>query len=265
MAARQPTPRKAVIVDRSFFQRIGDWFRNLDRNDYERITLITLILVLLLVFTCNHKRQEKQITQSELEAKNWRDKYGNAHSTATQQVLTPEESKRIYDSIADVLDIPPRVITRYVTTDAGIDTVIVADRQVVTVHDTVWKDGVPVVTDRKVFDINYTDPTNPNWLSIKGQVPSNPQTFDVKLNAKLNFTEYSKRTGFLGIFGKKQYYTDIGTDNPYINITNGKSYLTDKKATLKVRPGIGIGLNYNPFTKELSPGVQAGIYLFKSK
>src|SRR6476469_2467175 len=136
MAAKQPTrvvkkltPRKAVVVDRTFFQRIGYWFRNLDRNDYERITLIALILVLVLVFTCNHKKQEAKIAQTELEAKNWKDKYGNAHSTATQQVITPEESKRIYDSIADVLDVPPRVITRYVTTDAGIDTVIVADRQ----------------------------------------------------------------------------------------------------------------------------------------
>jgi len=265
--AKKPTRKRVVkkaVVREPFWTRTRNWFTNVDGRTYERISFILIILVLLLVATCNIKKKDRIISTQTGQLDSLRDANGNAHTRGEIAVVSAEEMNRITDSIAKVIGTKPKTIYRYITTTAGIDKTVTGTRSIITVYDTVYVHDTMKLVPRNAFFVDFHDPKNPNWLSIQGIVPSNPQTFKVGLQAKLTYTDYYKKTGFLGL-GAKKYYTDIGTDNPYITFTGGTTIQREPKATWKIRPGVGVGLNYNPLTKNFSYGVQAGVYLFKSK
>jgi len=217
---------------------------------------VFVVFVLLWFTTCNHKGTPPQVTGVD-SAKYWKDKYGNEHATLLQTNLDKEDLQKRVDSISNVLKIKPKQVIAYVKGKATIDTLLVPNVVKVTVHDTVTN------TDYIAYDLDYTDST---FIHIKGRVPSTPQKLEVGVNANIVMTDYWKRKRVLGLkIGKKEHVTDISTDNPYIKLTNAESFKLKDQPKLKLKTGIGIGLNLDPFTRTIHPGIQVGIYLIRSQ
>lgn len=227
-----------------------------------------LIVIFLLVDSCNRKKRDREISELKKEVQYWKDESGNAHAKLQESLLTQEDMREKVDSIAKVLNIKPKQVTRYVKVGLGVDTTVTA--KVTPKVDPKKNDTIPcpeggsVVVEKPTYLLEYSDST---FLRIKATVPSDPQQIEVGLNANLTFTNYYKRKKVLGIIpvGKKVEYIDIGTDNPYIKITNAEAARIIPKPKLKVRAGIGFGLTYDPWSKTINPGIQMGLYLIRSK
>lgn len=217
---------------------------------------IFVVLFLLRLNTCNHQGKTPPLTGVD-SAKYWKDKYGNEHATLTQMSLDKEDLQKRVDSIANVLKIKPKQVISYAKGKVIVDTVLVPDVVEVPVHDTITN------TDYIAYDLNYSDST---FIHIKGRIPSNPQKLEIGVTANIVMTDYWKRKKVLGLrIGKKEHYTDIGTDNPYIKLTNAESFKLKDQPKLRLKTGVGIGLNLDPFTRTVHPGIQVGIYLIRSR
>lgn len=245
---------------KSFFIDLKERFSNITKRQYVIVSFVAIILLFLLVFAYTFKKKNQELAEKDKQFKTWVDKNGNSHVKTEIAPVSKEERQRVYDSIARILNQKPRTIIYYTQAAASVDTNLIIKRHSFVTHDTVrLADGSIVVHDTLRYKLDYQDK---DYLKVSGIVPQDPQRLDVKLNANLTFTKYFKKKWFLG---PKTYFTDVGTDNPYITFTGSKSFETTPSPTWKIRPGIGVGVGYNPFTQKISPEVQAGIYLFRSK
>lgn len=223
------------------------------------LLILGLFFLLSWISTCNKRNQAlKDLAAAKQEVKYWKDESGNAHATIKKVMYEKEQMKSEVDSIAKVLKIKPKKIIQYVQATAKIDTIIKPEYTTVVIKDTIKIGDTTRVDSTIGYKLDYRDSV---FLSIKGVVPSK-EGLQVKAQATLSVTDYWKRKWFLG---KKKYYFDIGTDNPYITFTNAKSLTLRPPPKLRIRPGIGVGINYNQTTHKLSPGFQFGIYLFRSR
>ncbi len=227
----------------------------------ERLVYITIIILLLLFTTLNNTEKNQIISKEQAKAKVWKDKYGNEHATVEELIVNNLEMNFIVDSISKVLKIKPKQVTSYVKAKASIDTTITLQKpDTVLKIDTVTLDDGSTRLDTTIqYKLSFRDST---FLSIEGVVPESPQTLKVKAEAKISVTDYWKRKWFLG---KKTFYTDITTNNPYIHLDGAQSVKREPKPTLKIRPAIGFGGTYTPLSQKIYFGPQAGIYLFLSK
>lgn len=228
----------------------------------ERIATFVVILALLVGLYLNNAQKTAQLDQKQAEISYYRDAAGNSHARIEQLVLSVSQMKAVTDSIAGVLKIKPSQINRYVTISAAIDTVVKPQYIPVIVHDTVRVGDTVRIDSLPGYKIDFKDSS---FLSIQGTVPSK-EGLRVSLKAGLSFTEYSKRGKVLGLpLGPKQTFIDVGTNNPYLTFSRAASYKVADKRVLRLSPGVGVGLNYNPFIYRLQPGLQAGLYLTYSR
>jgi len=227
---------------------------------YDRVLLFAIILLILLISTCNKWKGKKALDEAKKEAVTWKDKYGNEHVQVEQLVLDKEKMKEEVDSIAKVLEIKPKTITKYVKTKARIDTIVRAEVREVPKFDTVWlADGsfrVDTITERSLDFVDRTRNPPPLEIHAKGD------SIDVKVNMDLNVVDYDKRAKILGLrIGKKHHYTDISTNNPYVKFDGAQVYKKVERPPLKLRTGFGLGLSFNPVTGKVTPGIVIGAFL----
>lgn len=229
----------------------------------DRLLLFAIILVLLFVATCHRKKKDPQTIVTP-EAVNWRDKYNNEHAKVVLLSLEKGEMSKKVDSLAKILKIKPKQVTKYVKADVKIDTIVTARLDTITKTDTITG---KVDT---LYSLNFMDSStfekNKKFIEIQATVPSNPQKIRIAVWADIVVADYWERKKILGMsIGRKVYYTDIGTDNPYIQITNAQSARSKDQPRLRLKTGLGVGVNYDPFTHRLSPGIQLGIYLIRTR
>jgi hypothetical protein len=236
------------------------------RNDQKRKNLIKIgffaflgIAILSWIQTCNIKNEAlARLERTNQQVIYWKDQSGNAHATLKKVQREKSQIKKEVDSIAAVLKIKPKTITSYIEADAKVDTIIKPEYTTTTIHDTVRIDGGFRIDTILAYKVDYQDSV---WLSIKGTVPSK-DGLKVTLQAKISVTEFWQRKWFLG---KKNHYIDITTDNPYITLSNAKSLHLRPSPRFRVRPGIGVGVTYDPISRTYTPGLQAGVYIFFSR
>lgn len=226
-----------------------------------RIGFFAFLLIAILSWfqTCKKKNEAlAKLEQSEKQVIYWKDESGNTHATLKKVQYEKAQMRKQVDSIAEVLKIKPKQITTYIEADAKIDTVIKPVYTTTYLRDTI-KVGDSIRVDSIIaYKLDFKDSV---WLSIKGTVPSK-DGLQVTLQAKISVTEFYTKKWFLG---RKTGYFDITTDNPYINLTNAKSLTLRPSPKFRIRPGIGVGITYDPIKKTYNPGIQAGFYLFFSR
>jgi hypothetical protein len=220
----------------------------------DRIILATLVICLLFALTCNNSQKNRIIEEKNNELTRWRDAEGNEHA----RVLVLEKEKvflmKEVDSISQVLGIKPKQVVKYVKGDLLIDTVLRDTGKLVVLVDTVYKNG-------KLDTVKHITYNDPPHLSID----ATDDSIKVRLNAQINTVEYFKRKKVLGLaIGKKTYYEDISTNNPYISITNASSSKAAPKKKLHISPSAGVGLYYDPLLKRAGAGVIGGITITRN-
>lgn len=229
---------------------------------YDRLFLLAIILVLLCFATCGRQKKDPQTVTQDPEVQIWKDKYGNEHARVETLVLERSQLEAKVDSVAKILKIKPKQVVKYVHTGLRIDTIVQAT-----------VDTLEIIRDTStgkidtIYALDFVDSSYGKvHLELHAKVPTNPQYLQIGLNADVVVTEYFKRNRILGLrIGKKTYQTDVGTDNPYIRITDVKSIRSKDRPTLSLKMGLGVGINYDPFNHRLSPGIQLGVYLIRSR
>lgn len=220
--------------------------------------LLALFLFFWLRSCSRNKDLETELKASKQSVKYWQDESGNAHARLKKVEYEKKEMKKQVDSIAAVLKIKPKTIKSYIQADAKIDTVLKPEYIPVYITDTIQIGDSIRIDSILAYQLDYQDSV---WLSIKGTVPSK-SGLQVSLQTKISVTEFYKKKWFLG---KKHHYIDIGVDNPYIKLSNAQSYHLKPPARLRIRPGIGLGVTYDPINQRFVPGIQGGIYIFRSR
>lgn len=219
--------------------------------------LFITILVFLYLDSCSRQKANRELAAAKGEATYWKDQFGNEHVRLSETILALKDMRKEVDSIAKVLKIKPKTITRYIKTNLGIDTVLVG-----TVDTVYQKDTITKKVDT-LYELDYRDS---NFISVHARVPTKPQYIKIGVNADLAITDFYKRRKILGLrIGKKDGYTDIGTNNPYIKISNAESIRKQLTPKLRLKTGFGIGATYDPFTRSIHPGIQIGVYLIRSR
>lgn len=232
-------------------------FLNKIKNYVPWILLILVVFMFMRINSCNSARQDREMKELKDSAQIYKDQSGNEHAKFQEATLQNDQMQEVVDSMAKALKLKPKQVIKYVKAGFVIDTVLVAKSDTITVTDTIT--GEKIVS----YKLDFQDSS---FLKVHAIVPQNPQKIEVGLNADVTLTEYWKRKKVLGLsIGKKVYYSDIGTNNKYINISNAQSYKLADQPKLRIKAGIGIGVNYDPFTRTIHPGIQAGIYLSRSR
>lgn len=226
---------------------------------YDRILLFGIILLILLVSTCNKRKRNEALKGEQESAQIWSDMFGNEHAKVKQLTQEKEDMKRQVDSIAEVLKIKPKTITKYVKAKAKIDTTVKGSPGEVIIYDTIWADDgsfrIDTVKEKTLDFVDTSKVPSPLEIHAKGD------SLSVKVDIDLSVVDYYKRTRVLGLrIGKKVHYTDIGTNNPYVKFNGAESYKKVEKPPLKLRTGFGLGLSFNPITGKVTPGITIGAF-----
>jgi hypothetical protein len=224
----------------------------------ERLIWASLVLFLLLGLYLTRSQDREKLLSAQATLQTYKDQNGLSHARIEVLEASQKELSQQADSLSHLIGIRPKTLAQYIKGDLRIDTLIKPQYEKILVHDTT-RVGDTLYTDSTTrYKIHFQDSS---FLSLEGTVPSK-EGLQITLGAQAQVITYYKKSGW---FGPRQLVADLSTNNPYLKITNAQAYVLKPPAKLRIRPGLGIGLNYNPLTHTLSPGVQAGLYLFKSR
>jgi hypothetical protein len=112
-----------------------------------------------------------------------------------------------------------------------------------------------------VIDSNGKSQYKDQWTDIKTQIDSNSIRQDITIRDSILVVQFEKKTGFLGLGGKKTYI-DIRNANPNVQVNEVKHW------EIKTRPknySVGVGITYGWNGQKWQPtvGVSVTRTLFK--
>lgn len=177
-----------------------------------------------LVKSCNTKKTIETVADLGKDSTwYWKDAYNKEHARAESKVAEAIFLRNDLKHLSNELKIKEKQIRSFKKANTTTEGTVVIK------SDTFYKDNY-VYIDRKGDTI---------FFSIK-------DTFQI--------VDYWKRTWFLG---KKKYYVDISSSNPYTKVNS----IVAREIKIK-NPKILIGpsIQYNPFNNRTTPGVSIMYY-----
>lgn len=170
---------------------------------------------------------KEDLGKAQSEVVRWKDKYGKEHLRSEKLVVDKAIIEAVSVEQARLLKIKPKQI-----------------------------EGSTIVTTETIFKEKFDTLYQDNYIYIE----KTKDSLSLALNDTLIFTEYWKRTWFLG---RKRHFVDLQNKNPYIKLTGLKTIEAKGKSPtiiigpslsyniLTNRPVVGFSLLYYPLTLKL--------------
>lgn len=179
------------------------------------IALLSLGIVFFLMYKADQV-QDYEVTESQHEAKYWKDKYNRARVTQKAAEATEETLRKVLDSLQASIETEDVVQVTELSQESSrtIKTKLEPDTARVATPDTVRTDSLEKI---KPNTFHFKD----EWTEIKGEVLRDSILFNqVRQRDSISIISYYKREGLF----KRSLYVEVISHNPHVEITGVRNY-----------------------------------------
>jgi hypothetical protein len=219
-----------------------------------------LIAVMALAIVILYNRAKEQamviagknsiITEQNSEIEYRKNKEGKTIADKVAAEARAKDLESAYPKLAKILTDQMDIRLKNLQTAMQAEFRAMNSGQTVIIRDTVEIDGVKKAVDSVHIDDGY--------LSLSAQIKDNMFDWDYQYSDSITIALHTKKKWFLG---KETLYSSLMLSNPNASVMNSTSVKV--KDHRDKRWVISAGVNYDPFSNQVRPGVHVGFALFK--
>lgn len=239
------------------------------------IVLITVILCLVTLQTCNQKNKlnSQQALVSSINSELTKTKNKLGEETAKSELIVSDNTKLFLSinskdstiiKLQGIVEANKKTISKYGSatifgTNTTINSTNVTDS--IILRDTIREGNTVTIYPQYQFKVNQFN----DWITGSGYANKDSSHLDIKIKNEAEIViGYSKDSGIKNLFKKAKPYAIVKNKNPYTETSEFKTYAV--ALPKPKRFGIGLSLSggfnfggYSGTSLRIQPGIQLGI------